>query len=64
MDRRTFMSLAFGAVATGWRDLARAEELAHYSGASKTRTMQLVSCSDTRAPPRRCSPILSATAFA
>ena len=26
MDRRTFMSLAFGAAATGWRDIARAEE--------------------------------------
>jgi hypothetical protein len=53
MDRRTFMSLAFGAAATGWRDLARAEELAHYSGASKPRTMPLVSCSDTRGPPPR-----------
>ena len=26
MDRRTFMSLAFGAAATGWRDITRAEE--------------------------------------
>src|ERR1700704_68839 len=26
MDRRTFMSLAFSAAATGWRDIARAEE--------------------------------------
>ena len=26
MDRRTFMSLALSAAATGWRDVARAEE--------------------------------------
>ena len=64
MDRRTFMSLAFGAAATGWRDITRAEEHRALFWRIETPDNATGIVSDTRAPPRRCSPILSATAFA
>ena len=51
MDRRTFMSLALSAAATGWRDVARAEEHRALFWRIETPAMPLVSCSDTRGPP-------------